>query len=132
MRARPPDSTRPLDKSIASRDPPPPSSRLTRCSTVGALGFGLGSPRDGSTVASLDIQQPDRHFRLAIVDAAPYVPKNRAATELAMQDCDTAMTDSGTTQFLELSGRRLAYRTRAATDRTRDCAGIVFLPGFRS
>jgi pimeloyl-ACP methyl ester carboxylesterase len=35
-------------------------------------------------------------------------------------------------QFLELPGRRLAYRTRLATDRTRDCAGILFLPGFRS
>ena len=42
------------------------------------------------------------------------------------------MIDAGTTQFLDLSGRRLAYRTRIATDRTRDCAGILFLPGFRS
>jgi pimeloyl-ACP methyl ester carboxylesterase len=49
-----------------------------------------------------------------------------------MQDRDMAMSDSGTTQFLDLSGRRLAYRKRVATDRTRDCAGIVFLPGFRS
>jgi pimeloyl-ACP methyl ester carboxylesterase len=49
-----------------------------------------------------------------------------------MQDRDMAMSDSGTTQFLDLSDRRLAYRKRVATDRTRDCAGIVFLPGFRS
>jgi pimeloyl-ACP methyl ester carboxylesterase len=35
-------------------------------------------------------------------------------------------------QFLDLPGRRLAYRKRAPTDRTRDCAGILFLPGFRS
>src|SRR5690349_1972841 len=49
-----------------------------------------------------------------------------------MQIRDTAMTDSATTQFLELSGRRLAYRKRVATDRTRDCAGLLFLPGFRS
>jgi pimeloyl-ACP methyl ester carboxylesterase len=35
-------------------------------------------------------------------------------------------------QFLELPDRRLAYRKRLATDRTRDGAGILFLPGFRS
>jgi pimeloyl-ACP methyl ester carboxylesterase len=35
-------------------------------------------------------------------------------------------------RFLELPGRRLAYRKRLATDRTRDCAGILFLSGFRS
>jgi pimeloyl-ACP methyl ester carboxylesterase len=35
-------------------------------------------------------------------------------------------------RFLDLPGRRLAYRRRLATDRTRDCAGILFLPGFRS
>ncbi|HET6161551.1 MAG TPA: alpha/beta hydrolase [Dongiaceae bacterium] len=36
-------------------------------------------------------------------------------------------------QYLELTeGRRLAYRKRLASDRTRDCAGILFLPGFRS
>jgi pimeloyl-ACP methyl ester carboxylesterase len=62
------------------------------------------------------------------LDAAPYVPKNRAATELATENSDSA----GAPQFLELTGRRLAYRKRLATDRTRDCAGILFLPGFRS
>jgi pimeloyl-ACP methyl ester carboxylesterase len=81
---------------------------------------------------SLDIQQPERHFRLAIVEAAPYVPENRAATKLATEDPETASSAAETTQFLELSGRRLAYRKRLATDRTRDCAGILFLPGFRS
>jgi pimeloyl-ACP methyl ester carboxylesterase len=35
-------------------------------------------------------------------------------------------------RFLDLPGRRIAYRKRLATDRTRDCAGILFLPGFRS
>ncbi len=62
------------------------------------------------------------------MDAAPYVPENRAATELAAEVSDGA----GALQFLELPGRRLAYRKRLATDRTRDCAGILFLPGFRS
>jgi pimeloyl-ACP methyl ester carboxylesterase len=37
------------------------------------------------------------------------------------------------TRFLELpDGRRLAHRRRLVTDRTRDCTGILFLPGFRS
>jgi pimeloyl-ACP methyl ester carboxylesterase len=63
------------------------------------------------------------------LDAAPYVPKNRAATELAAEHSDHG---PGAPQFLELPGRRLAYRKRLATDRTRDCAGILFLPGFRS
>jgi pimeloyl-ACP methyl ester carboxylesterase len=57
------------------------------------------------------------------------VPKNRAATELAIGNSDRGR---GAPQFLELPGRRLAYRERLATDRTRDCAGILFLPGFRS
>jgi len=40
---------------------------------------------------------------------------------------------SGASQFLDLpDGRRLAYRRRLAADRTRDGAGILFLPGFRS
>jgi len=40
---------------------------------------------------------------------------------------------SGASQFLHLpDGRRLAYRRRLAADRTRDGAGILFLPGFRS
>jgi pimeloyl-ACP methyl ester carboxylesterase len=63
------------------------------------------------------------------LDAAPYVPKNRAATELAPGNSDGG---SEAPQFLELPGRRLAYRKRLATDRTRDCTGILFLPGFRS
>jgi len=61
------------------------------------------------------------------------VPENRAATELATENSETSGADSGTPQFVELpDGRRLAYRRRLATDRTRDCAGILFLPGFRS
>jgi pimeloyl-ACP methyl ester carboxylesterase len=48
---------------------------------------------------------------------------------LAAENSDRA---SGAPQFLDLPGRRLAYRKRLATDRTRDCAGILFLPGFRS
>jgi pimeloyl-ACP methyl ester carboxylesterase len=46
----------------------------------------------------------------------------------------TGISDRGSEapQFLDLPGRRLAYRKRLATDRTRDCAGIIFLPGFRS
>jgi pimeloyl-ACP methyl ester carboxylesterase len=61
------------------------------------------------------------------------VPENRAATELATENSETTGAGSGTPQFLELpDGRRLAYRRRLATDRTRDCAGILFLPGFRS
>jgi pimeloyl-ACP methyl ester carboxylesterase len=61
------------------------------------------------------------------------VPENRAATELAIENSKGGAIDPGTPQFLELpDGRRLAYRTRLATDRTRDCAGILFLPGFRS
>jgi pimeloyl-ACP methyl ester carboxylesterase len=63
------------------------------------------------------------------LDAAPYVPKNRAATELAAENSDRR---PGAPQFLDLPGRRLAYRKRLSTDRTRDCAGILFLPGFRS
>jgi pimeloyl-ACP methyl ester carboxylesterase len=63
------------------------------------------------------------------LDAAPYVPKNRAATELATGSSDRG---SEAPQFLDLPGRRLAYHKRLATDRTRDCAGILFLPGFRS
>jgi pimeloyl-ACP methyl ester carboxylesterase len=63
------------------------------------------------------------------LNAAPYVPKNRAATELAAENSDRA---SEAPQFLDLPGRRLAYRKRVAADRTRDCAGILFLPGFRS
>jgi pimeloyl-ACP methyl ester carboxylesterase len=57
------------------------------------------------------------------------VPENRAATELAGEKFDRG---SEAPQFLDLPGRRLAYRKRLATDRTRDCAGILFLPGFRS
>jgi pimeloyl-ACP methyl ester carboxylesterase len=60
------------------------------------------------------------------------VPENRAATELATENSKTTGGGSGTPQFLELAGRRLAYRKRTATDRTRDCTGILFLPGFRS
>jgi pimeloyl-ACP methyl ester carboxylesterase len=61
------------------------------------------------------------------------VPENRAATQLATENSETSDADSGTPQFVELpDGRRLAYRRRLATDRTRDCAGILFLPGFRS
>jgi pimeloyl-ACP methyl ester carboxylesterase len=57
------------------------------------------------------------------------VPENRAATELATHDSEM----SEASQFLELpEGRRLAYRRRLAADRTRDGAGILFLPGFRS
>jgi len=63
------------------------------------------------------------------VDAAPYVPENRAATELATGNSDSG---SDAPRYLELPGRRLAYRKWLATDRTRDCAGILFLPGFRS
>ncbi|NJM92221.1 MAG: alpha/beta hydrolase, partial [Rhodospirillaceae bacterium] len=46
----------------------------------------------------------------------------------------TGNSDSGADapQFLDLPDRRLAYRKRPATDRTRDGAGILFLPGFRS
>jgi pimeloyl-ACP methyl ester carboxylesterase len=62
------------------------------------------------------------------LDAAPYVPKNRAATELAPENSDSPEAP----RFLDLPGRRIAYRKRLATDRTRDCAGILFLPGFRS
>src|SRR4029450_12809258 len=126
MNARPPDSTTPVDRSIASRDPPPPSSRLTRCSTVGAFGFGVLLPRDCRTEVSLDIQQPERHF--SGLEAAPYVPENRAATDLAPENSDSA----GATEFLALPGRRIAYRKRLATDRTQDGAGILFLPRFRS
>jgi pimeloyl-ACP methyl ester carboxylesterase len=39
---------------------------------------------------------------------------------------------AGAPQFLALPDRRLAYRKRLATDRTRDGRGILFLPGFRS
>jgi pimeloyl-ACP methyl ester carboxylesterase len=63
------------------------------------------------------------------LDAAPYVPKNRAATELAAENSDRG---PGAPQFLDLPGRRLGYRKRLSTDRTRDCTGILFLPGFRS
>jgi pimeloyl-ACP methyl ester carboxylesterase len=63
------------------------------------------------------------------LDAAPYVPKNRAATELAAENSDRG---PGAPQFLDLPGRHLAYRKRLSTDRTRDCTGILFLPGFRS
>ena len=59
----------------------------------------------------------------------PTQPKNRAATELATGNSDRA---TEAPQFLDLPGRRLAYRKRLATDRTRDGAGILFLPGFRS
>jgi len=62
------------------------------------------------------------------LDAAPYVPENRAATDLAPENSDSA----GAPQFLALPGRRIAYRKRLATDRTQDGAGILFLPGFRS
>ena len=55
------------------------------------------------------------------MDAAPYVPKNRAATELAAENSDRG---PGAPQFLDLPGRRLAYRKRLSIDRTRDCAGI--------
>jgi pimeloyl-ACP methyl ester carboxylesterase len=52
---------------------------------------------------------------------------------LATVDSETGGDDSGATRFLELpDGGRLAYARRIATDRTRDCAGILFLPGFRS
>jgi pimeloyl-ACP methyl ester carboxylesterase len=57
------------------------------------------------------------------------VPENRAATELAPEHSDSG---SGAPQYLDFAGRRLAYRKRLATDRTQDCAGILFLPGFRS
>jgi pimeloyl-ACP methyl ester carboxylesterase len=60
------------------------------------------------------------------------VPKNRAATELAPETSDRTGSGVEAPQVLELSGRRLAYRKRLVTDRTRDCAGILFLPGFRS
>jgi pimeloyl-ACP methyl ester carboxylesterase len=61
------------------------------------------------------------------------VPENRAATELATENSETSGAGSGTPQFLELpDGGRLAFRRRPATDRTRDCKGILFLPGFRS
>ncbi|WP_119301622.1 alpha/beta hydrolase [Dongia deserti] len=66
------------------------------------------------------------------MEAAPYVPENRAATELASDTPESIGAGGGAAQFLHLSDRRLAYRKRLATDRTRDCAGILFLPGFRS
>jgi pimeloyl-ACP methyl ester carboxylesterase len=56
------------------------------------------------------------------------VPENRAATELATENSDSGEA----LRYLDSAGRRLAYRKRAATDRTRDGAGILFLPGFRS
>jgi pimeloyl-ACP methyl ester carboxylesterase len=64
------------------------------------------------------------------LDAAPYVPENRAATELATGN--SAGGSDAPPRYLEVPGRRLAYRKRLATDRTRDGAGILFLPGFRS
>jgi pimeloyl-ACP methyl ester carboxylesterase len=57
------------------------------------------------------------------------VPENRAATELATENSSNG---SEAPRYLDTAGRRLAYRKRAATDRTRDGAGILFLPGFRS
>jgi pimeloyl-ACP methyl ester carboxylesterase len=57
------------------------------------------------------------------------VPENRAATELATENSDSG---GEALRYLDSAGRRLASRKRAATDRTRDGAGILFLPGFRS
>ena len=51
---------------------------------------------------------------------------------MATENSDGTGSGVGAPQFLDLAGRRLAYRKRLATDRTRDCAGILFLPGFRS
>jgi len=52
---------------------------------------------------------------------------------LATENSETTGGGSGTPQFVDLpDGRRIAFRRRLASDRTRDCAGILFLPGFRS
>jgi pimeloyl-ACP methyl ester carboxylesterase len=52
---------------------------------------------------------------------------------LATDRTGTGGIEPGTPRALELpDGRRIAYRLRPAIDRTRDCAGIVFLGGFRS
>lgn len=60
------------------------------------------------------------------------MPENRAATELATENSDRGKSGAEAPRFLDYAGRRLAYRKRAAADRTRDGAGILFLPGFRS
>src|SRR5688572_15914834 len=65
-------------------------------------------------------------------NAAPYVPGNRAATELATENSHGTGIGTEAPRFLELPRRQLAYRKRLPADRTRDCAGILFLPGFRS
>ena len=50
-----------------------------------------------------------------------------------MQESETPGASAASPHFLELAdGRRLAYHRRLPADRTRDCAGIVFIGGFRS
>jgi pimeloyl-ACP methyl ester carboxylesterase len=50
-----------------------------------------------------------------------------------MQQSETPGASAASPQFLELAdGRRLAYHRRLPADRTRDCAGIIFIGGFRS
>jgi len=51
---------------------------------------------------------------------------------LATENSHSAGISAEALRFLDLAGRRLAFRKRIAADRTRDCAGILFLPGFRS
>jgi pimeloyl-ACP methyl ester carboxylesterase len=52
---------------------------------------------------------------------------------LAAENPGTNANGGGAPQILELpDGRRIAYRLRPAIDRTRHCAGIMFLGGFRS
>src|SRR5688572_32357053 len=123
---------------MARREPPPPSSRLTRCSTVGAFGLDpleldLGWDLD----VSLDIQQPGRHPRNLGANIRGRFPRgNRiGATELAgvgQGESEGGAPDEAMGQLSLSDGRRIAYCHRADTQLTRGCAGIIFLCGFRS